>query len=243
MPLGLGYIASILEKDGVKCSILDMNILEMEIPNLTKKVVDFNPDIVGITSTTSNFSNAVKVGRAIKAWNPETIVVMGGVHATFKHREIMEKIPEVDVVVRNEGEYTMKFLVRAIKRGVVWNKIKGITYRKKGKIVSTPEREKIENLDELPYPAYHLFEPLVEEYVSKYGVRHFPIVTSRGCPFKCIYCSTSALHGRKYRTRTISNVVDQIEYLKNKYDVTSVSFVDDIFTLQKDRVVELCKGA
>lgn len=240
MPLGLGYIAAVLESNGVFTHVLDMNILEMEIETLKRKVACLSPQIVGVTSMTSNYNNALKVAKAIKSWNPKTLIVMGGVHATFTHIDILRTVPEIDVVVRYEGEYAMSELVAAVEEGGELGEIEGITFREGDEIKSTMDRGKIENLDNLPYPAYHLFEPPVAEYIRSYGVRNFPVITTRGCPFECIFCSTAAFHGRKYRTRNIQKVVDELDYLKEKYDITSISFVDDNFTLQKDRIFELC---
>jgi radical SAM superfamily enzyme YgiQ (UPF0313 family) len=218
-----------------------MNIIDMEIGELKKKVAETKPDIVGITSMTCNYSNAVKVAKAIKSVNPETLVVIGGVHSTFMHTEVLKTVPEIDVVVRYEGELPMIELVDTVNKGDKLKDIKGITLREDEKIISTPPRGSIENLDDLPYPAYHLLEPPVEKYIQIYGVRNFPVISTRGCPFECIYCSTAAFHGRKYRTRKIPKVVDEIEYVVDKYKVTNISFLDDNFTMQNNRVFELCE--
>lgn len=122
-----------------------------------------------------------------------------------------------------------------------FDKVNGITYRNGENLISTPLRDKIVNLDDLPYPAYHLLESPVEKYIQSHGIRNFPIITTRGCPFECIFCSTAAFHGRKYRTRNISKIVDELEYVKEKYNVTNISLVDDNFTMQKDRVFKLCR--
>jgi radical SAM superfamily enzyme YgiQ (UPF0313 family) len=190
---------------------------------------------------TSNYESAVKVCETIKKLRPETINVLGGVHATFMHEHILKTVPEIDVIVHYEGDVIMSELVKKIEDGGPLSDVKGISYMEESSVITTPMRARIEDLDKLPYPAYHLYEPSVEEYIEKHQVRAFPILTTRGCPFDCIFCSTAALHGRKYRTRSTVKVVEQIEYLKEKYDVNSISFVDDNFTMQQDRVFELCK--
>jgi radical SAM superfamily enzyme YgiQ (UPF0313 family) len=189
----------------------------------------------------SNYESALEVSKSIKKLRPETITVLGGVHATFMSEQILSSVPEIDYIVRHEGEITMSELLEKIENGGSLNSVKGISYCEDDKIIITPMRERIEDLDKLPYPAYHLYEPSVEDYIEQHQVRAFPILTTRGCPFNCIFCSTAALHGRKYRTRSIPHVVDHIEYLINKYDVSSISFVDDNFTMQQDRVFELCR--
>lgn len=241
IPLGLGYIAAVLEKSQFSVSILDMSVSDMTCEELEKKLAVTKPDIVGITSMTCSFKNALKVAKSIKHWNPSSLVVMGGVHATFMHEEILRAYPEVDMVVRYEGELTMKEAVEAIDKGKKLDGVKGLTYRDKDKIISNPLRVPIENLDELPYPAHHLLQPSVEEYIGSYGVRNFPMITTRGCPFGCIYCSTMAFHGQKYRTRSIQNILDELAYLIKKYKVNNISFVDDNFTMQNSRVQNLCQ--
>ncbi|MCP8305161.1 MAG: cobalamin B12-binding domain-containing protein [archaeon] len=241
IPLGLCYIGAMLEANGFETSILDMHKLEMTMEDLEKRITKTKPDVVGITSMTCNFPNAVKVAKAVKLGNPDTVVVVGGVHATFMHREIVRDVPEIDFVVRYEGEFTMSELVYAIDRGLDLSNIKGITFRRDGNTVSTSLRERIDDLDSLPYPAFHLLEPPVEEYIGSGEERGVPVITTRGCPFECIFCSTAAFHGHKYRIRETAKVVDELEYLKDKYKANNISFVDDNFTMQKERVYELCR--
>ncbi len=240
IPLGLGYIAAMLESIGVYTKVLDIDKLDIQPGYLEKKLNEFNPDIVGITSFTSNYINAVRVAKAIKSHKPEALVVMGGVHATFMFKEILENVPEVDVIVRYEGEYTMSELVDAVELKRSLSDINGIVYRSNGNIICTPLRARIKNLDELPFPAHHLMEPSVKHYIGNQDLRSLPVLTTRGCPFECIFCSTAALHGHEYRTRKNSKVVDEMEYLQRTYDINNVSFVDDNFTMQKHRVFDLC---
>jgi anaerobic magnesium-protoporphyrin IX monomethyl ester cyclase len=240
IPLGLGYIAAVLEKTGFSSNILDMSVSDMQIEELERKLAKIKPDIVGITSMTCSYPNAVKVAKAVKRWNPDINVVIGGVHATFMFEEVLRTVPEIDVVVRYEGEFTMPELADALDKKSGLENVKGIAFREGNRVVSTPLRAQIENLDDLPYPAHHLLEPSVEEYIGSYGVRNFPIITTRGCPFGCIYCSTMAFHGRKYRTRSVSKVMEELEYLIEKFKVNNISFVDDNFTMQNDRVFKLC---
>jgi len=241
IPLGLCYIGAMLEANGFGTGILDMHKLEMTMEDLEKRITKTKPDVVGITSMTCNFINAVKVAKAAKLGNPDTVVVVGGVHATFMHREIVRDVPEIDFVVRYEGEFTMSELVYAIDRGLDLSSITGITFRRDGNTVSTSLRERIDDLDSLPYPAFHLLEPTVEKYIGSGEERGVPVITTRGCPFDCIFCSTAAFHGHKYRIRETAKVVDELEYLKGKYKANNISFVDDNFTMQKERVYELCR--
>jgi len=191
---------------------------------------------------TNNFPNAVNTAKIVKQLNPETIVVMGGVHPTFMHREIINSIPEIDIIARYEGELTLSEIACAVEKNRPIENVKGITLRTDdNKTISTPFRKRITNLDKLPYPALHLLEPCVEKYIGNYGVRNYPIITTRGCPFGCIFCSTMAFHGRRYRTRKISKVMDEIEYVLSKFKINDLSIVDDNFTLDRKRVFQFCE--
>ena len=240
-PLGLCYIAAELQANGFSASILDLSFPNMAPKKLEEKLVQLDPDIVGISSMTSNFQSAVAIAKRVKALDSKAIVVMGGFHPTFLHRQVLATVPEVDVVVRYEGEYAMTELADALSKNNSLLDIKGISFRFKGEIVSTSFRDRIENLDALPYPAHHLLEPHVEEYIRLYGKRNFPVMTTRGCPFGCIYCSTMAFNGQKYRTRSILNVIGELEYLREKFNADNISFADDNFTMQNDRVFALCR--
>ena len=211
VPLGLCYIASVLEKESVQSTVFDMNAARFKNEKLEDKLKETNPDIVGITSMTSNFPSAVRVASVVKRWNPKCVVVMGGVHATFMHEEILETVPEVDFVVQYDGEFTMVDLVKTLSANDPLAEVKGICYRANGKTVANSLRERAD-LDKLPYPAHHLLKPSIEEYFGKTEPKTLPVITTRGCPFSCIYCSTRALNGCKYRTRSINNVIGELEY-------------------------------
>jgi radical SAM superfamily enzyme YgiQ (UPF0313 family) len=241
VPLGLSYIAAVLESNGFSSEIMDMNFHEIGMERVEEKLAYDKPGIVGITSMTSNFQNALAVVKAVKLQSPGSNVVMGGVHATFMHKEILTTIPEVDIVVRYEGEFTMSELADALENGRSLRGVKGISFREGGSVVSTPLRERIEDLDSLPYPAHHLLKPSVEDYIKNFGKRSFPVMTTRGCPFGCIFCSTMAFHGRKYRTRSILNVMAELEYLVEKFKADNISFIDDNFTMQNERVFAICE--
>jgi radical SAM superfamily enzyme YgiQ (UPF0313 family) len=140
-------------------------------------------------------------------------------------------------VVRKEGENTFLELVQRLEAGKSFGDVLGITYRKDGKTVKTKDRPYIEDLDSLPYPAFHLF-PLKQ--FNKYGNIIFPVMTSRGCVFWCEFCTAVRMFGRKYRMRSPKNVVDEIEYLYKKYGEKQYTFYDDAFTVDQARTKEIC---
>jgi radical SAM superfamily enzyme YgiQ (UPF0313 family) len=210
----------------------------MDQKKLDEMLDHMKPDLVGITSMTSNFPAAEYIAKFVKLRCPESLVVMGGVHATFMHREILAETPEADIIVRYEGEFTMAELAATLENGRSLKEVNGISFRDEGRIISNPDRERIEDLDCLPFPAHHLLEPKIKKYFMYTSP---PVLTTRGCPFSCIYCSTMAFHGRKYRTRSVTNVVLELEYLIDHYKVDKVSFIDDNFTMQPIRVFALCQ--
>ncbi|HDN63148.1 MAG TPA: hypothetical protein ENF56_04215, partial [Candidatus Bathyarchaeota archaeon] len=187
-PLGLGYIASNLILEGFEVEIIDMAALNLSLDQFKREVKQKEPKIVGISAETLTYKNALKVAETVKKENPEILTVMGGPHVTFLAEETLRN-PQVDVVVRREGEMTMKEIARRLLRenGDLGN-VKGITYRREGHIISNPERPLIEDLDSLPFPARELF-PL-----DRYRVPG-TLITSRGCPSKCIFCSAGAMYG------------------------------------------------
>jgi anaerobic magnesium-protoporphyrin IX monomethyl ester cyclase len=212
VPLGLGYLASTMESEGITAKIVDMDWGGFSKEELVDMISKFDPDIIGITSFTSNYANAVDIAKAAKSHNPNIKIVFGGVHATFIHRDVLHTIPEVDIVVRYEGERAICEICDALDRGRKLENVKGISFRHDNRVFSTPLRHRIENLDSIPFPAFHLLEPSIEHYIGEGKEKGFPIITTRGCPFNCIFCSTAALHGRKYRTRSANNVLDEMEF-------------------------------
>lgn len=240
-PLGLGYLASYLVSKKIDVKIADLRYgNKREFSRLLK---EYNPDIVGISCMTPNQNEAYKTARIVKQILGNTLVVLGGVHATFMYDEVLKKVREIDVAVIGEGEITLYELCRA------WGKkfsaddlseIKGIAFRNNGSVVVTPPREKIEQLDDLPLPAFdRLVLPDIATYLKISG--DIPVLTGRGCPFNCAFCSTSVMHGRKYRKRDAVKVVDELEYLIKRYNHSNFSIVDDTFTVDKERTKKICE--
>lgn len=234
-PLGLAYIASVLESEGEEVRIIDSLVEDLSLNDVRKVISKWSPDLVGVSSITSNFYDALEVARVAKELGCK--VVMGGVHVTFKDVETLKSFPYVDFVVRGEGEYTTLDLVRALERNVEPKKVLGLTYRSGDVIKKNPPRPFIRDLDGLPLPAYHLLP--MEKYVSE-GERYATMITSRGCPFSCTFCSSSRICGKKWRGRNAEKVADELELLTEEYNVRTVEFLDDTFTLNKRRAEEIC---
>jgi len=246
-PLGLGYISAVLLENGFSVEAVDMNVpapgtdyhkgwgfdMHQLFERLRKMIENKHPMVVGISTHTRTFPNALRIAGIAKEIDPEIITILGGPHVTFLPSEALER-PEVDVVVRNEGEFTMLELMRYFRDGFgALDKIAGISFRKNGKVVSNPDRPLIEDLDSLPFPARHLFPLNHYRYPGN-------VLTARGCPGRCIFCAARAMSGGRYRMRTPENVVSELIYLYERYQLKYFVFVDDSFTVSKDRVMKIC---
>ncbi len=233
-PLGLAYLASSLRKEGFKVKIIDDLVENLSFGDLIKKIKD--SFIVGITSTTPTFNAALNYAKRIKQALPNIFVILGGVHVTFKPHEALKY---ADAVCLGEGEETMVEVAERVEAGKSLEGVRGIIYKENNKIYENERRGFIEDLDSLPFPAYDLL-PLEKYTILGKKLEHFPIMSSRGCPFGCRYCSSSLFMGRKFRARSPENVVDEIEWLVNDFNAKHISFGDDTFTLSKRRVFEIC---
>lgn len=257
-PLGLCYIAGVLEKNGFDVSIYNADAgvwvglpqpleiqknynLYLEILNdvnhsFWKDIIDTikekSPEIVGISVKTATYHSALNISRLIKNHNPDIKVVWGGVHPTILPDEVI-KNKEVDVVVRGEGEYSFLELVQNID---TLDKIKGITFRKNGNTIHNPDRPLIENLDEIPFPARHLIIGKEKAAPETFG----NIFATRGCPYNCIFCTISKIWKTRVRYRSPRNVVDEIKQIKKDFRTHHFSFEDDSFTINEKFVKSLC---
>jgi len=234
-PLGLCYIAAACIASGAEVAIFDYIVSRYTPEKLRKALDSFKPDVVGTTAVTMNFRTAAGIMREAKQHNSSLITMIGGPHTTFDFQNTLNEYPEIDLVIMGEGEQTIAELLPIITNGQAWSKIKGISFRKDGEVVTTEPRQLIENLDELPLPARHLLP------ISRYQALGYPvsIITSRGCPNQCIFCLGRRMVGYKVRYRSTAKVVDEIEHLL-LYGIDRINIADDIFTANKERVRELC---
>jgi anaerobic magnesium-protoporphyrin IX monomethyl ester cyclase len=237
-PLGLAYIASMLRQNH-EVKIIDSNILNYTIKDVERELRSFYPDIVGITSTTPSIYEAYRVAEAAKRVREDCTVVLGGPHVTFMSRRTMEECGYVDVVVKGEGEETTKELVEAIGRGIPLNRVKGITFRGENEMIDTDPRPFIKNIDDIPFPSRDLLPMSLYEFN---GVRYTTMLTSRGCPFKCSFCSSSRLFGGYWRGRSPENVLEEMKIIYEEYNIRNIEFLDDTFTLNQERAEKICDG-
>ncbi len=234
-PLGLCYAAAACEAAGAQVIILDYIVSQYTPEKLAAALDAFQPDVVGTNSVTMNFKGAIKIMQDVKAHRPEIITMMGGPHVSFDAPNTLTRYPELDLIVIGEGEATLAELIPVIQSRPTWHDIRGIAFRDKGRVITTPSRPPITDLGTLPLPARHLLP------VSRYLALGFPvsIITSRGCPNKCIFCQGRRMVGHKPRFRSAKVVVDEIEHILS-YGFTWINVADDLFTASKRRVKEVC---
>lgn len=234
--LGLGYLAAVLEKNEHQVDVIDCQLLKLSLEDFRSEISKRQPNIVGVTSSTLTYQSALKLVKIVKEACPDCITIAGGPHVTFWDDKALEECPELDIVVRREGEITMLEIVQKIEADKSYDDVLGTTVRKEGKIVKNPDRPYIEDLDVLPFPARHLW-PM--ERLREYEDILY-LATSRGCVYWCEFCTTVRMHGRKYRMRSPKNVVDELEFLHKTYGAKKFTFCDDAFTVDQPRTEALC---
>jgi len=242
-PLGLAWIAAVLEEEGHKVKILDTPTLRLNTKEFITKVKEWKPDVIGISLQTPTAPRGYRAIAILKELLPDVPIVVGGVHPTFMYEEALNH--GADVVVRYEGEYTMLELVNVIERyGLNEERLKnieGIAFRARdGKVIVTKPRPLIRDLDELPPPARHLL-PMDKYTLFNKPIKIAHIMASRGCPYGCSFCITSYFWGRRIRFRSAKKVVDEIEDVVNKYGAKTVVFTDDELTVNRKFIYDLIR--
>ena len=241
-PIGILQLASWLEKHGHPCAVHDC--LGPNAPRgcaaNVERILATRPELVGFSATTSGFMDAVDMAAAIRAKAPHIRIAFGNVHASSIGAPLLEHFPEIDYLTIGEGEGAMLDLAE----GVAPQDIGNLVWRDGARIVTNPRRDRIRNLDELPFPAwekldgfpqgYHL--PLFS-YAQRWGAT---MITSRGCPYTCSFCDRTVFE-RLYKVNSAQYIYDHMKHLRDRFGVHHVNFYDDLFTAQKKRVDELCR--
>ena len=235
-PLSLSYLAAMLQSEGIEVQILDLLVSQHSARKIRDKLEEYQPGMVGATCVTLNSTIATRNLKICKDFDPHIVTMLGGPHASFALKETLLRARWIDVVIIGEGERTLVELVRALDKGKDIRQVAGIAFREDNRVVKTEPRPLIENLDELPPPARHLL-PL-----SKYRAIDAPctVITSRGCPYRCIFCSGPRLFGRRVRFRDPRLVVDEIEQLHKGFGFEKLNIVDDTFTLNHRHAQAVC---
>jgi radical SAM superfamily enzyme YgiQ (UPF0313 family) len=227
-PSGLGYLAQTLLSKGIDCRVEDMRV-RGRISTLRKRIGDYEPDLIGLSLVSFEYSNSYEMIREMKEAYPPIPVVVGGPHVSVMGKAVLEACPEIDFGILHEGEHPIVELCRGVES---YEEIPGLLFWRHGEVISGPKSIPVMDLDDLSFPRYIGFD------LSKYA-RERNIVTSRGCPYSCIFCPNS-LTAKKFRARSAESVVDEIEYWYVR-GIKQFNINDDNFTLVRKRVLDICE--
>lgn len=238
-PLGMAWITSYLQSNGISTELVDLQISEENVESIITK---HKPKIVGIGGTSHTRYESFSIAKKIKEINPVIKIIYGGSHATFTAENTLSHIPEIDIIIRGEGEIAMRQTAeRILSENHDLTGIRGISYRNNSLIVHNKEVERIKNLDILPFP--YRDPEAIKRYNLLLDFLDVPaasVITSRGCPVNCSFCSASAMFGTQLTFRSAKNVVDEIEILLKEYNYRGIKFFDSTFTLNKNHVEAIC---
>jgi radical SAM superfamily enzyme YgiQ (UPF0313 family) len=237
-PLGLAWIAAVLEQDGHHVRILDAHAERLDLERISSRLGSLGDfDLIGITATTALIVNALQIARITKVKYPRAHIVLGGVHPTVLPDEVLRE-PAVDIVVRGEGENTM----RDLAAGKPIDQVQGISYRGRYAIRHAPDRPLIRDLDALPFPAYHLL-PMNKYHPAPGASKRHPTISmlaTRGCPGRCTFCYR--IFGPRLRVRSGLKIAEEVKYLHENFGIREICFYDDTFTVAKRQVYAFCRA-
>ena len=243
-PLGLAYLAAYVERAGFKPYIHDFNIFQINDEDFKELLLSKPWLMIGMSFMTNQFAEALKLSVFMKQILPNTPLVAGGPHPSSIPERTLQELPALDIIVKGEGEETLKELAEVLSDGNEYDQIHGLYFRKNGMIIGNKKRELIIDINRLPFPAWKYLD------INKYSVFNitgsdgtpvFALLSSRGCPNFCTFCDSHTIFERKFRPRSTQNIFDEIIYLNKTYGMFEFDFVDDLITMQKKRVLEFCK--
>ena len=262
-PMGIAYLASTAREAGYEVACLDTVVeapgqetavndtvsrFGLTYDQIINRIAAWKPDVVGLSCIFSNQWPATReLARRIKAADPDVIVVAGGGHPTFLPELCMQDAP-FDFIIRGEGEESFVDLLNRIKGGRPVDSVDGLVYRDGESIRVNPKVNLIGDLDSIPFPAHDLLDP--ERYFklalpmgySMMSPRNLPLITSRGCPCLCTFCSSTQLWGKRYRTRSASHVLHELDWLVDKFGIKEIKMHDDNLTINRKRAADIFRG-
>ena len=239
-PLGLAQLAACLEHHKISVQILDANALKIGWEGMSSAIAEANPNLIGVTVYTPYVAEVARAVELARIAAPGATIVLGGPHVTFTASETLRTIPQVDVVVRGEGDQVLVDLAQAVAEGDNLVRVPGITYRSNGKTVETPLPPPMD-VTALPLPAFHLL-PMDRYQFPALGGAFATVLASRGCPFRCTFCSEWPFWRNGWRPYDPDAVVEQLNILVNRFGRHNIWFGDDCFNVDRDHVAAICEG-
>jgi radical SAM superfamily enzyme YgiQ (UPF0313 family) len=246
-PVGILSLAAVLEAKGLQPEVVDLNrIYYSWLQGSNRKRSDFcnfagdyfasrDFDFFGFSTVCSSYPLTLRLAAEIKRTHPQSAIVLGGPQASVVDLATMRAFPFIDLIVRGEAEHTLPELVDALAGSGSLAMVPGVTFRRDGEILRSPDAPLVLDLDALPFPAFHLF-PDVR------FCRHFPLELGRGCPFSCTFCSTNDFFRRRFRLKSPAHMIAEMQRVRETYGISSFELVHDMFTVDRKRVVEFCEA-
>lgn len=233
VPVSLALCAAkVRAKEEIEVKLIDCVAERINFSKLSAMIKDFSPDLVVINTSTPSIESDLSTIKYIKGVNRKIRTAIIGIHGTVLTEDCFKLAPELDFIIRGEPEYTVYDLSLAVNDNNDFSLVRGISYHKGDKVVHNPSREFIKNLDELPHPAWDLVD--LSKYTLPFNNQPFLlIIPARGCPHKCVFCNSKIYYGNNLRLRSVNNVVDELEWAKDKFGIDNFLFWTESFTLDK----------
>lgn len=240
-PLGLAYIAGTLMENGIDVSLVEARTKDLSCDDVIQEIEKAGPQFVGITAITARINSALYLARRVKKISPDIKVILGGPHIHFEHKTVIND-DSVDFCVRGEGEITCLNLINCVTKGGDLNSINGITFKRGNDTVVNPDRPFVKDLDAFAFPARNLLHNPAYRGLWTEGQAFSPVLSTRGCPYRCVFCAAPRIWGRKHRRRSVDNVLDELEQIYREFGVRYIRFLDDLLIVNKKWTIDLCRG-
>jgi anaerobic magnesium-protoporphyrin IX monomethyl ester cyclase len=242
-PVYLAYAVAVLKKAGIDVHFIDAIADDLTVQDFLDEAKKIRPDLIAMECSTPSIINDLLTAKLLKENLKKTFVVLMGSHPTYFHKDILQENEFIDAIVRGEFDLTIRDLALALQEGKQkLHKVEGISFRYGNQIKVNEDRPLIQNLDDLPFPARDIIKSECYREAVFTGKSCTTIVSSRGCPFKCIFCLwPRTMYGKKFRRRSPENVVDEIQHVVSTYGIDEIYFDDDCFTLDKRRLIQICE--
>ncbi len=249
-PYTVGLLVAVLRKGGYNADVIDANLDNLTEDQLAAAVERLKPDLVCVSAMTVEYRASVhQTFKVVKQVNPKIVTIIGGVYPTLSP-EIVKKDPNIDYIVIGEGEERLPALIEAIRADRGFDKVDGLMYRVNGEYTAVPLKGRVEDLNALPFPDYSPFDMkrymnYGHKYTQNFNFKYMPwaeTITSRGCPYHCIFCASNRVYGLPIRYRSAENVLQEVDMLVQQYGAREIIFVDDSFLQSKKRAMQICQG-